>query len=116
MDTFNATPTPVVSTLTGRSGGSSTSASGSFRLEHIEPSTLPEDNPADEIAGYVVYVGRAGPPVPMLRGATATACLQNRYIWYRPDVTSPGFLHLWTFVKVKPNTTTYLHNWDAPNY
>jgi hypothetical protein len=119
---YSAAPSAVVSTRTDRTDETIDTA-GSFRLEHIEPSTLPQTNPADEVAGYVVYVGEGtshleGIPWYPYDDDGDPNTSPPEYVWYRPGSSiEPGaFRHRWDFVKVKPNTTTYLHNYDKPNY
>ncbi|EKD82222.1 MAG: hypothetical protein ACD_39C01418G0003 [uncultured bacterium] len=109
---YSAAPKPVVSTKTGDSAGDFDSA-GSFRLEHIEPSTLAASNPADETPGYVVYVGTGNSN---LAGVAWQPHVDSEYTWYLPgsSVEAGAFVHKWDWVKVKPNTTTYLHNYDNP--
>ncbi|MBU1108903.1 MAG: carboxypeptidase regulatory-like domain-containing protein [Candidatus Riflebacteria bacterium] len=107
---FSPTPGSVVSTKTGN-GALDFDTAGSFRLEHIEPSTLPKENPADEIAGYLVYVGDGYSTL----STVASSWNGNGYDWWLPDPNTVGVKHIWSYVKVKPNTTTYLHNYDQPN-
>lgn len=110
---YSASPVPVVSTKTGPDN-SGLNTDGTFRIEHIEPSSLTEQDPSRETAGYVVYVGSG---FSGLAGVEWKPDVKSEYTWYLPGTSTDGgvsFKHKWINVKVKPDTTTYLHNYDLP--
>ncbi len=107
----SAAPSPLIST---RTGSGSESINGSFRIEHVEPT--------DEKTSYVVYVGKNSSTVkakiekiPVVikaddKSEPATCT------FYIPDSINVDQIHLWERITIESNTTTYLHNFDLPNY
>lgn len=96
-------PSPVVST---RTGSGSASLDGSFRIEHVEPT--------DEKTSYVVYIGKDSSILKVKLDQIPTKV--GTCTFYIPDSDNINEVHRWDRVTIESNTTTYLHNFDLPNY
>lgn len=100
---------PILSTRTGEDTAGNEDLTGTFRLEHLQPTSDTEK--------YLVYIGNNSSP--MIRSVfNDPADVGNpRQIWMIENtVGNANRLHSWMLVDVAAKTTTYLENYNPPNY
>ncbi len=108
LDGYN-NPQPVLSTLTGRDSSGNEISSGTFRLEHLQPTT--------STTKYLVFIGTTSNAI------ISTIAVQDAAdtnvppaTWYQENLASAQRKHSWALVDVTANTTTFLQNFNLPNY
>ncbi|RCK80077.1 MAG: Cna B domain protein [Candidatus Ozemobacter sibiricus] len=105
-----ALPIYLLSTKTGVAGTGNESALGTFRLEHLQPTT--------STMKYLVWIGTAASPSPTMTSAAYTEAADQsnpKVVWYQENVADPNRVHSWSLVDVYPDTTTFLQNFNLPN-
>lgn len=101
---------PILSTRTGTDLVVNQEYAGSFRLEHLYPSS-------DDLR-YFVYVGNGSSYLPTYNFIDPADQGVTKQVWLTPDLdfSNPNLIHAWNDVPVTAQTTTYLENYNLPNY
>lgn len=99
---------PILSTRTGEDTSGNEDLTGTFRLEHLQPTS--------DTVKYLVYIGNNSSS--MTRSAfNDPADVGNpQQIWMIENTANLNRLHSWSLVNVTAKTTTYLENYNPPNY
>jgi hypothetical protein len=107
--TLEATPTALLTTRTSQDTVTANSV-GTFRFENLSPT--------DATNKYLVYVGTGNATISLdlyhdpLDIGSGTA----KFFWYMENRSQTEFRQVWTEVVVKEKTTTYLQNYQMPNF
>lgn len=100
---------PILSTRTGEDAAGNEDLAGTFRLEHLQETS--------DTGKYLVYVGTGNST--LLRSVfNDPADVGNPLqIWMIENAAgNASRLHSWSLVDVVAKTTTYLENYNPPNY
>lgn len=102
---------PILSTITGSGTVNGIDMNGTFRLEHLQPTT--------STMKYLVFVATTATPsesflTPMKKTNFETA--SSDVFWWQENPKDPNRSHSWPLVDVTANTTTFLQNFNLPNY
>ncbi|MBF0501920.1 MAG: carboxypeptidase regulatory-like domain-containing protein [Candidatus Riflebacteria bacterium] len=103
----------ILSTRTGEDSSPNVSASGSFRLEHLHPTS--------DVYKYLIYVGNANSTL-TTAGMTDPADVGTggsgfgKAVWLMEDTNNVSRIYSWSMVDVTVAITTYLSNYNNPDY
>ncbi|MBP7635499.1 carboxypeptidase regulatory-like domain-containing protein [Candidatus Ozemobacteraceae bacterium] len=95
---------PVVSTKTASPTSGVVNTVGTFRIEHLLPTTDDEK--------YLVFVGIGSSFVTTQNGTLAADFSNPKQVWIVENPNNVNRRHSWSLVDVKENTTTYLQNFN----
>ncbi|MBF0407826.1 MAG: carboxypeptidase regulatory-like domain-containing protein [Candidatus Riflebacteria bacterium] len=99
---------PFLSTRTGQAPSAVVSASGTFRLEHLKPTSDDEK--------YLVYIGNANSAMTTTTFSDPADIGAPVKTWTVENIANVNRVHSWSLVTVSANTTTYLENYNLPNF
>ncbi len=117
---LSPTPGAIKSTLTGSDLVGNESASGTFRITHLIPTLeLTGDvwgpNHLYTRFQYVVYIGTNPSEIRTTVFNDPADVGATKQLWWIEDTSNPDRFHSWN-CEVRENTTTYLSNFDQPNF
>ncbi|HQG28027.1 MAG TPA: hypothetical protein PLY73_05675, partial [Candidatus Ozemobacteraceae bacterium] len=79
-----------------------------FRLEHLQPTSDTEK--------YLVYIGNGNSTILRAQYNDPADVSAPPQVWMVEDTGNVNRLHSWSLVDVAAKTTTYLENYNPPNY
>lgn len=99
---------PILSTRTGEDTSGNEDLAGTFRLEHLQPTSDTEK--------YLVYVGTGTSTILRSQFNDPSDVGATPQVWMVENTVNANRLHSWSLVDVAAKTTTYLENYNPPNY
>lgn len=99
---------PILSTRTGEDASGNEDLTGTFRLEHLQPTS--------DVEKYLVYIGNNSSSMTRSAFNDPADVGAPQQVWMIENTANVDRLHSWSLVNVAAKTTTYLENYNPPNY